>query len=519
MIKIDGIRLALDEGFPDLENKVKKLVGANVHSIKLYKKAVDARRKSDVHFVCSVLVSIDNQEKYVKRIKNAHIFNTEEFIYPSLNKSITYRPVVVGSGPAGTFAALCLAKAGAKPIIIERGKNVDDRKHDTNAFFSGGELNIDSNVQFGEGGAGTFSDGKLNTGTNSPYMRKILSEYVRFGANENILADAKPHIGTDVLINVAKNIRKEIECLGGTYLFEHQLTDIEIKKGKLVSITAAGEKIDTPFVILAIGHSARDTFSMLFEKGIHMTQKPFSVGVRIEHPQELISKAQFGDRWTHPNLPPADYKFGDKCYTFCMCPGGYVVAAASEENSIVTNGMSYQKRDGENANSALLVNVDNRDFGENLFDGMKFQREIEKKAYEMTGSYAAPCQRVGDFLNGFASSKLGSVKPTYTPGVVPSNIRNLLSKRICDNISEGITNIDRKLSGFAYADAVLTAPETRSSSPVRIVRDADTLQSVSVKGLFPCGEGAGYAGGIMSAAADGIRCAVKLIEQINIEGE
>lgn len=515
MIKIDGIKLALDEGLTDLEDKVKKLVGAKVHNVKLYKKAVDARRKNDVHFVCSVLVSVENEQKYVQRIKNAHIFNTEEFEYPYINKNLPYRPVVVGSGPAGSFAALCLAKAGAKPIIIERGKRVDDRKRDTDAFFGGGELNVNSNVQFGEGGAGTFSDGKLNTGTNSPYMRRILSEYVRFGANENILTDAKPHIGTDVLIKVAKNLREEVERLGGTYLFEHQLTDIEIKNGKVASITADNKRIDTPCVILAIGHSARDTFSMLFEKGIHMTQKPFSVGVRIEHPQELISKAQFGDSYNHPSLPPADYKFGDKCYTFCMCPGGYVVAAASEEKSIVTNGMSYQKRDGENANSALLVNVDNRDFGEDIFDGMNFQCRLEKKAFEMTGSYAAPCQTVGDFLKGFASSKLGSINPTYRPGVMPSDIRSLLSKRICDNIVEGITNIDKKLSGFAYADAVLTAPETRSSSPVRIVRDAESLQSVSAKGLYPCGEGAGYAGGIMSAAADGIRCAVKLIEDIN----
>lgn len=514
MIKIDGIRLGLDEGVDSLENKVIKLLSAKPYSVKLYKKAVDARKKNDVHFVCSVLVNIENEGKYVQKIKNAHIFNTEEFVYPTVSKNLSYRPVVIGTGPAGSFAALCLAKAGAKPIIIERGKMVDDRKRDTDVFFGGGNLNSNSNVQFGEGGAGTFSDGKLNTGTNSPYMRKILSEYVRFGANENILTDAKPHIGTDVLINVAKNMRAEIERLGGTYLFEHQLTDVEIKNGKITGITA-GEKIDTPYVILAIGHSARDTFSMLFEKGIKMIQKPFSVGVRIEHPQELISKAQFGKMHNHPNLPPADYKFGDKCYTFCMCPGGYVVAAASEEKSIVTNGMSFSERDGENANSALLVNVDNRDFGENLFDGMNFQRMIEKKAYEMTGSYSAPCHTVGDFLKGFSSTKLGSVKPTYRPGVVPSDMRKLFSKRICDNIAEGITNIDKKLKGFAYSDAVLTAPETRSSSPVRMVRDADTFQSVSAKGLYPCGEGAGYAGGIMSAAADGIRCAVKLIEEIN----
>ncbi len=516
MIKIDNIKLSLDYTNEDLYEKLISLCGKNINSYYIYKKAIDARKKDNVHFVLSVVLDAQNEEKLTNKIKSAKIFDNKTFEYPFLNKKPNKRPVIIGSGPAGTFAALTLANAGANPIVIERGKRVEDRKEDTQSFFDKGILNKISNVQFGEGGAGTFSDGKLNTGTNSPYMRKILSEYVKFGANENILIDAKPHIGTDVLIDVAKNIRYEVEKLGGEYLFENTVCNIEIKNGKISAvITDKGKKIETDYVILAIGHSARDTFEMLNLKGVAMVQKPFSVGVRIEHNQEFINKAQYGKFAKHISLGAADYKFASDCYTFCMCPGGYVVAATSEENSIVTNGMSNQKRDGENANSALLVNVDSFDFGNNLFDGVNFQRKLEKRAYAYTSSYAAPCQLLSDFFKGFKTTSFKSVTPTYKPGVEGCILDKILPDKIISKLKSGIANIDKKMQGFMLDDAVLTAPETRSSSPIRIVRDISSLNSVNVKGLYPCGEGAGYAGGIMSAASDGIKCALKIIEEIN----
>lgn len=511
MLKIDGVRLNIKEDESVLKEKTEKLLGHKLSSLFVYKRAIDARKKSDISFVYSVVADVQNEEKYIKN--GISIFKDETFTYPELLKKAE-RPIVIGTGPAGSFAALTLAKAGARPIIIERGRKVCERKKDTDIFFSGGALNENSNVQFGEGGAGTFSDGKLNTGTHSPYIRKILSEYVNFGAPSSILTDAKPHIGTDILITVAENMRKEIERLGGTYIFEQKVKSIEIKNGKIKAVVT-DEEIETDNVILAIGHSARDTFSMLFEKGVQMEQKPFSVGVRIEHPQSLINKIQYGEFENHKKLPPADYKFWGDCYSFCMCPGGYVVAAASEEGGIVTNGMSYSARDGINANSALLINVDSKDFGEELFAGVEFQRKIEKSAYNLTKSYKAPAQTLGDFLKGKETKVFGEVSPTYEPGVVPSNLKYCLPENVCNKLVSGINMADRKLKGFMLSDAVITAPETRSSSPVRILRDKETLQSVSVEGLYPCGEGAGYAGGIMSAAADGIRCAVKLIEKLN----
>lgn len=513
MIKIDGIKLGLSENEKDLFEKVKKITKGRAESFYVFKKAIDARRKDNVHFVYSVVAKAKGEEALSKSVNGIMLYDEKSFEYPLLKRKVESRPVVIGSGPAGSFAALCLAKAGACPVVIERGKSVDERSCDTEKFFAGGALDTESNVQFGEGGAGTFSDGKLNTGTHSPFIRKILSEYVRFGANENILTDAKPHIGTDILKKIAVNIRHEVESLGGTYLFSKKVSDIEIKNGKITAVFIP-ERIETDTVILAIGHSARDTFFMLDSRGVKMEQKAFSVGLRIEHPQELINKAQYGTFYNHPSLGAADYKFGDDCYTFCMCPGGYVVAAASEEGGIVTNGMSYSDRAGENANSALLVNVNEKDFGTNLFAGVEFQRKIERAAYEISKSYMAPCQKLSDFLADTETKSFGSVNPTYKPGVVPSDIRKILPERICDNLKSGILNIDKKLKGFATGDALLTAPETRSSSPVRILRD-DTLQAIGIEGLYPSGEGAGYAGGIMSAAADGIRCAVKIIEKLN----
>ena len=511
MIKIDGIKLGLEEGLKDLEKKIQKITKGSLKEYYIYKKAIDARRKDDVHFVYSVVAKTDNE----RRLSGVNLYEEKNYEYPLLKNELTSRPVVIGSGPAGSFAALCLAKAGARPIVIERGKEVEERSLDTESFFSGGILNPESNVQFGEGGAGTFSDGKLNTGTHSPYIRKILSEYVNFGADKNILIDAKPHIGTDVLKKVAVNLRQEVKHLGGSYIFSKKVSDIEVKNGKITAIFIP-ERMEVSNVILAIGHSARDTFFMLNEKGVKMEQKAFSVGVRIEHPQEMINKAQYGKFYNHPALGAADYKFGGDCYTFCMCPGGFVVASGSEEGGIVTNGMSYSKRDGENANSALLVNVDSKDFGEGLFDGIAFQRKLEKAAYDISKSYMAPCQMLSDFFEGKKTSSFKSVTPTYKPGVVPSDLSSVLPERIIENLKSGIMGIDKKLKGFYLPKAVLTAPETRSSSPIRILRD-DSLQAIGIEGLYPCGEGAGYAGGIMSAAADGIRCAERLIKKENGE--
>lgn len=517
MIRIDSVKLALDATDEDAIQKAVKLLGERPEKIYIYKKSVDARRKNDIHFVYSIAAKVANEKKTLARVKNAVSFSDELFSYPELKNKREVRPVVVGSGPAGSFAALLLAHAGARPVILERGRPVEERKKDVDGFFSGLELRPESNVQFGEGGAGTFSDGKLTTGTGSKYIRKILSEYVRFGAPEKILWDAKPHIGTDILINIAKNIRAEVESLGGTYLFSNRLSGLRLSGGRVTGVYTDNEEIATDSVILAPGHSARDTFLMLDECGVYMTQKPFSVGVRIEHLQEKINMARYGKLYKHEKLPPADYKFGDECYTFCMCPGGYVVAATSLEGAIVTNGMSYSARDGENANSALLVNVNATDFGEGLFDGMMFQEGLERAAYSLSGGYLAPCQKLGDFISGVKTTSFGAVKPTYLPGVYPCNLKSFMPERVCEKIGAGVMNIEKRMTGFYDADAVLTAPETRSSSPVRIVRNPDTLESVSASGLYPCGEGAGYAGGIMSAAADGLRCAERLVKKYNGE--
>lgn len=518
MIKIDRINMSLDATDGEVYEKTVKILGKKPDKFYIYKKAVDARRKSDIHFVYSVAVETDNEEKIAAKIKHASLFSDELFEYPILKRKMEKRPIVVGSGPAGSFAALLLAHAGARPIVLERGKCVEDRTKDVDALFSHGMLDENSNVQFGEGGAGTFSDGKLTTGTGSVYIRKILSEYVRFGAPERILWDAKPHIGTDNLKIIAKNLRDEVIKLGGEYRFSDKMTDLLVKDG-IVTGVMSSDVLDADDVILALGHSARDTVKMLSRRGVVLSGKPFSVGVRIEHLQEEINKSQYGKNWKHENLPPADYKFGGDCYSFCMCPGGYVVASQSEQNSIVTNGMSYSMRDGINANSALLVNVDASDFGEGIFDGMLFQEKIERAAFEMTGSFAAPVQTVSDFFKNQKTVKFGSVSPTYMPGTEKANLRLLLPEKVCNRLMSGIESVKEKTDAFCAPDAVLTAPETRSSSPVRILRNTESLESVGVKGLYPCGEGAGYAGGIMSAAADGLRCAQRLIEKYNLKGE
>lgn len=493
--------------------KIKK---DNVKEAYIFKKSIDARDKEDILYNYAVDV------EFIKdtNIKGAQVVEKYEFPKINISRNSKYNPVVVGAGPAGLFTALILVQNGIAPIVIEQGSKVEKRIQDVDKFVNSGILNTKSNIQFGEGGAGTFSDGKLTTGNNSPFSRKVLEEFVNFGAPEEILYTAKPHIGTDNLVNIVRNMREYIISKGGTFLFDTKVTQLEIQDNKITAIyTEDNKKIETDTVILAIGHSARDTFKMLLEKGIKIIPKSFAVGVRIEHLQQDINVSQYGE---NPKLilPPAEYKLiyhaqnGRVCYTFCMCPGGQVMASSSENNTIVTNGMSRFKRDGINANSALLVNVDPKDCNEEgPLCGMYFQEELEKKAFELGGkTYYAPIQKVGDFLANIKTEKLGEVIPTYAPGYTFTNLNELFPDFVNDTLKEALINLDKKLKGFANKDAILTAPETRTSSPVQITRDKDTFEC-NIEGIYPCGEGAGYAGGIMTAAVDGIKVAIKILEK------
>ena len=520
MIRLRDIPLPPEHNAHQLQFEAAQLLHVSVSKIrhlKIVRRSVDARKKPDIKIIYTIDVAVDGNEKRILKQSGCKRAAIAPVSYYKAAKNVPQpekRPVVVGFGPAGMFAALVLAIAGWKPLVLERGEDAASRHEKVQKFFETGILDVRSNVQFGEGGAGTFSDGKLNTGVNNIRIGWILEQFVKAGAREDILYDAKPHVGTDVLLTVVQNIRQRIISLGGEVRFNTQVTGLCTGNGKLTGLkTEAGEIIPCDACVLAIGHSARDTFEMLEATGIPMEPKPFAMGVRIEHKQTTVDESQYG--MVSPVLPPADYKLvehleGATVYTFCMCPGGHVVAAASEEGRIVTNGMSYADRDGENANAALLVTVNPADFPyEGALGGMKWQREIEEKAYCVSGSYRAPAQLVGDFLAGKASTGEGHVKPTYRPGVHWCDLHEVLPERITRSLAEALPKLDGKLKGFADADAVMTAPETRSSSPVRVIRN-DSRQS-ALEGLYPTGEGAGYAGGIMSAAIDGMMTAEAIL--------
>lgn len=526
MIRINEIKLPLDaaaeQSLYPAAAKALKIDRKRIQSLEVVRKSIDSRKKEEgVFFVYSVDVSLDRgEEELLARQKGPRVQPSEPYRYepPRAARNSQLRPVVVGLGPAGLFAALTLARAGYRPLVLERGRDVDTRTQDVKDFWRTRTLDESSNVQFGEGGAGTFSDGKLTTGIKDVRCRKVFLEFVSHGAPQAILYDAKPHIGTDRLGAVVKSMREEIVSLGGTVLFSSRLLRVIAANGAVHGITyrdAQGSEVDfeTDAVILAIGHSARDTVEALYRQGIQMMQKPFSIGARIEHPQELIDRAQYGRFAGHPALGAADYKLachpphGRGMYTFCMCPGGTVVCAASEQGGVVVNGMSEWARDGENANSAILVGIEPAYFSsDHPLAGMHDQRKIEQAAFRLGGGdYTAPAQLVGDFLADRPSHKLGAVRPTCPTGVLLGDIAQVLPARVIEVMRAALVQMDQKLKGFALPDAVLTAPETRSSSPVRILRD-EFLQS-NLRGLYPCGEGAGYAGGIVSAAVDGIRCA------------
>jgi hypothetical protein len=525
MIRVSNLKLGIDEDVSVLKKLVlRKLKIKENELIKyhIYKEAIDARKRGKIDFVYTVDAEVKNEDKLLEmKIKDVVKVKETRYIGVEIgSKKLNNRPVIIGSGPAGLFSALLLAQRGYAPILLERGLDVDNRTKDIDDFWKNRKFKNNSNVQFGEGGAGTFSDGKLTTRIKDIRCRKVLEELVNFGAPDEILYSHKPHVGTDILKGVVKNIRNEIIRLGGEVKFDSKVTDIIIENNEIKAIVVnENETIETENVILAIGHSARDTYKMLNKRGVRIIQKPFAIGARIEHPQELINKSQYKEFYNHPRLGAADYRLIEHtsnlrtAYTFCMCPGGSVIASASNECEVVTNGMSEHARDKSNANSAFLVNVLPEDFGsEDPLAGIAFQEKYERLAYELGGkNYSAPAQLVGDFLNDKVSTSLGSVEPSYKPGVEFVDLRECLPEFVTTTMREALKSLDKKLHGFAMHDAVLTGVETRSSAPVRIVRDEETLQSSNTKNLYPCGEGAGYAGGIVTAAVDGIKCAEKII--------
>ncbi len=506
--QINDIRLPLGSGMDELKNAAAKVMGiapSKIKHFKILRKSVDARKKNDIRLVYSVYAS------------DTAPYLSPSFEYPQLNSA--ERPIIAGFGPAGMFCALVLAKAGLCPIVLEKGSSVELRSKKVAEFWRGSRLDTSTNVQFGEGGAGTFSDGKLTTQINDALCAEVLHTFAAFGAPEQILYLAKPHIGTDKLPQVVKNLRNRVIELGGEVHFDCALEDFTRADNGKIRIAAGGKTFVTDRLILATGHSARDIYQKLHDKKLPIAAKAFAVGVRIEHLQSTVDSAQYGGYAGHSDLPSAEYRLvyrgGENAYTFCMCPGGYVVASSSEENTVVTNGMSAYSRNGKNANSALLVGVNPASLGNGPLSGISFQQKLERAAFEIGGgNYAAPAQTVKDFLNGSVSAGWGAVLPTYAPAVTPARIDLLLPKNITETIKLAICDMGKKLKGFDAPDSLLTAPETRTSSPVRVLRDESGRQSSGFKGLYPCGEGCGYAGGIMSAAVDGLKTARAILMEL-----
>ena len=528
-IRINNIMLGLDDNEELLYKRAAKKLKineSNINELKIIKRSIDARKKNDIKFNYCIDIICDNEKKVLSRIHDKDIKLEEAKEQEPITRGseeLKSRPVVVGFGPAGIFAALTLAREGYKPVVYERGEDVDKRTETVNNFWKTGKLNLESNVQFGEGGAGAFSDGKLTTRIKDFRCAFVLDELIKAGAPSEIRYESKAHVGTDLLKGVVKNIREEIKKLGGEVHFSSKVESINYEDGRLSSIVVNGETKPCQALVLATGHSSRDTYEMLHEKGVSMEAKPFAIGVRIEHPQEVINLSQYGESYKHPKLHAADYrltyqseKLKRGVYSFCMCPGGVVVAAASEEGRLVSNGMSYHARDLENANSALVVTVSPEDFeGDSPLRGMEFQRHYESLAFKLGGGdYKAPVQLVGDFMKDRVSTKLGKVTPSYTAGYVFRELKDCLPSYVIEALKEAIQNFDKKIKGYGDDDAVLTGIETRTSAPVRIHRNK-TLESTIVEGLYPTGEGAGFAGGIISAAVDGIKVAEHIINKFD----
>ena len=523
MIRIRQIKIPIEK---DNLNHLKKKVSlilkcpeTNIKAISISKKSLDARKKPNIFYIYEVDVDVKNEEHLLKKHQsNKDIFLTpeEKYIYPKIgNKELKHRPIIVGSGPSGLFCAYLLAELGYQPIIIERGEMIEERVKSVEEFWKTGVLNKNSNVQFGEGGAGTFSDGKLNTLVKDKgfRMKKVFEIFVESGADKEILYTNNPHIGTDVLRKVIINLRKKITDFGGEFHYNTTLTNINIKENKMTSIEINHKKIiETDILVLSIGHSARDTFEMLNKKDFSLEPKPFAVGLRIQHPQELININQYGKNTKL--LPPASYKLtyqtkeGRGVYSFCMCPGGYVVNASSEEKRLAINGMSYHDRNSQNANSAIVVTISPKDYGTNPLDGLTFQRELEEKAYAL-GNGKIPIQTIKDFHNSVESKKLGNISPIFKGDYQLTDLNQIFPSYITTSIKEALPNFDKKIPGFNNDNAILAGVESRTSSPVKIPR-GENLES-HIKGIYPCGEGAGYAGGITTSAMDGLKVAESII--------